>query len=116
MRKEVVQDMSKTPKKLSAGEELFALHCQVYGLDPVREYEFVEGRKFRFDFAFPAKKIAVEVEGGIWNGGRHSRGSGFEADARKYNRAACLGWKVLRFSTGMVKSGEAIAEVSEAMA
>jgi len=51
----------------------------------------------------------VEIEGGTRFGkSRHSRGDGFERDARKYNAAALLGWRILRFTTAMVISGEAI--------
>jgi very-short-patch-repair endonuclease len=93
---------------LSPGEEAFALHCRAEKLQPVREFRFHPERKWRFDFAFLQHGLAVEIEGGAWNAGRHTRGSGFEADCRKYAEAAMLGWRVMRFSTQMVMSGEAI--------
>jgi len=66
---------------------------------PVREFMFSPPRRWRFDFAYPDKKIAIECEGGIWSGGRHSRGSGFVKDCEKYNTAAKLGWRVFRYTT-----------------
>jgi very-short-patch-repair endonuclease len=103
------------PQKASIGEETFLLHCRAYKLEPVREHRFCE-RGWRFDFAWPDKKIAVEVEGGTqWGKSRHSFGAGFERDVCKYNRAAVLGWIVLRFSTRMVTSGEAINELLEVL-
>ena len=103
---------NKPPKELSPGEEAFARCCQVYKLTPEREYIFAEGRKWAFDYAWPDRKLAVEIEGGTEFGkSRHSKGDGFERDARKYNAAALQGWAVLRFSTGMVMSGEAIDTV-----
>lgn len=106
--------MSKIPQPASIGEETLLLHCQAYGLSPEREYRFTSDRKWRFDFAWPDIKIAVEVEGGTSFGlSRHSKGRGFELDAAKYNRAARDGWIVLRYSTRMVVSGEAINEVLE---
>lgn len=86
------------------------LHIKAHKLpDPVREHRFVPDRRWRFDFAWPDRMLAVEVEGGVWNGGRHTRGAGYERDAEKYNRAAILGWRVLRFSTQQVQRGEAVA-------
>jgi very-short-patch-repair endonuclease len=92
----------------SVGEITFALHCKCYGLFPEPEYRFAEKRKWRFDYAWPDKKIAAEIEGGTWINGRHNRGSSIEADLSKYNEAALLGWRVFRFSTDQVKSGVAI--------
>jgi len=62
------------------------------------EYKFHPKRRWRFDFAFPLIKIAVEIEGGVWSGGRHTRGAGFIKDMEKYNAAVLLGWRVLRYS------------------
>jgi len=105
---------AKIPQPLSPGEETFALHCHAHNLTPEREYKFCEGRKFAFDFAWPERLIAVEIEGGTSFGkSRHSRGNGFETDCVKYNIAARLGWKVLRYSTAMVIKGQAITDVLE---
>ncbi len=94
-----------------------AYHIQVSGLpQPKQEYKFLPGRRFRFDFAWPDLMIAAEVEGGTWAGGRHVRGDGYERDCQKYNLATFAGWRVYRFTTGMVNSGEAIATLQEALA
>lgn len=104
-----IRKNTATPARLSPGEEEFALHCKAYGLEPVREYQFCTGRKWRFDFAFPGDKlVAVEIEGGIWSNGRHNRAAGYAADLEKYNQASFQGWHVYRFTTDMVKSGAAI--------
>jgi len=47
-------------------------------------------------------KIAIEAEGGVWTGGRHTRGGGYTKDAEKYNAAVVLGWRVLRYPAGLV--------------
>ena len=62
----------------------------------VKEYRFHPKRKWRFDYAFPAVKLALEVEGGVWTRGRHTRPQGFLNDIEKYNTATLLGWRVLR--------------------
>lgn len=105
--------MAVIPKPLSPGEETFQLHCQAHGLKPEREVKFCPTRNWKVDFLFRAESIIVEIEGGVWSGGRHSRGKGFEADCEKYNRATLMGYRVLRYSTAQVESGMAIHDVLE---
>lgn len=84
---------------------------QVYaaGLpEPVREYKAIPTRRYHYDFAWPARKLLVEIQGGIWTRGAHARGAGIERDYEKTNLAMLAGWRVLQFSGGMVKSGEAL--------
>jgi len=71
-------------------------------LRPEEEYLFCEGRRWRFDFAWTYKKVAVEIEGGVWIQGRHNRGKGFINDCEKYNTATLLGWRVLRYTPQML--------------
>ena len=80
----------------------------VYGIEtPEKEYRFAPPRRFRFDFSWPKKKIAVEIEGGVWTHGRHTRGSGFLSDMEKYNLAGASGWRVFRFTPDQLRKGEA---------
>ena len=89
---------------MSELEDAMLWRMVVDGLpSPVKEYRFHPTRKWLFDFAYPDQKIAIEVEGGTWVQGRHSRGSGFQADCEKYNTATLLGWKVLHFTRAMVE-------------
>lgn len=98
------------PRGRSTAEELFAIQCRslTHINQPLREYRFAAPRRWRFDFFFEAQNVAVEVEGGVWQMGRHNRGAGFEADCRKYNAASAMGIRVFRVTSGMVQSGEAI--------
>lgn len=82
---------------------------------PVPQFRFAPPRRWTFDFAWPAWKLAVEVEGGIWTKGRHTRGKGYERDVEKYNEAALLGWRVLRFTTGQIASGYALTTLERAL-
>lgn len=103
---------TKPPRKHSALEELLSMHIRAAKLPaPVREFRFDPVRKWRFDFAWPDALVAAEVEGGIWNGGRHTRGAGFEADTEKYNAAVLAGWRVLRFTDHAIKAGTALAAI-----
>jgi len=91
-----------------------ALALQMRGLklpEPVREHRFDTVRRWRFDFAWPDIKLAVEVEGGVWSGGRHTRGGGFVADCDKYNAAAELGWVVLRYTSSQINDLSAIEQI-----
>lgn len=67
--------------------------------DPVKEHEFSEEAKYRFDYAWPDMKVAVEIEGGIHNYGRHVRPEGYTNDCNKYNLAQIEGWIVLRYTS-----------------
>ncbi len=82
---------------------------------PVVEHQFHPHRKWRFDFAWPDKMIALECEGGVWANGRHTRGSGFTEDCTKYNEAAKLGWLVFRVTSDHIKNGEAVQWMREVL-
>ena len=70
------------------------LACKAVGVSmPVAEFKFMPDRRFRFDFAWPIVGVALEVDGGTWVQGRHSRG---EADHEKFNLAASRGWLIFR--------------------
>lgn len=75
----------------------FLLH-QRLGVECVREYRFHPTRQWRFDYAIPDLRIAIEIDGGIWINGRHNRASGYLGDMEKFNAAATLGWVVLKFT------------------
>jgi len=92
----------------SAAEEMLALQFRALRIDVEREYRFHATRRWRFDFAVPAKKLAIEIEGGLYNGGRHTRGKGYELDLEKYQAAQLEGWTVYRCSPTMVKTGDAV--------
>ena len=75
------------------------------------EYRFHPTRKWRFDLCLPSCMVAVEQEGAVWTGGRHTRGSGYLKDMEKYNEAAILGWFVLRFTPEQIRNGTALRDV-----
>jgi len=77
-----------------------------------KEYRFCK-RRWRFDYAIPDKKIAIEIEGGVWISGRHNRASGFLKDMEKYNTATILGWRVLRFTPEEFANGEAFKYIKK---
>lgn len=89
---------------------------------PQPELRFHEVRKWRFDLAWPEHRVAVEVDGGVYaigedgqQGGRHQRPAGFENDCEKLSTAAAMGWRVLKVSPSMVRSGLALQLVEQAL-
>lgn len=86
-----------TMKTAAAKFDLFVEVCRKeLCVVPVKEHRFHPTRMWRFDYAFPEYKVALEVEGGVYTQGRHTRPRGFLGDVDKYNAAAVSGWCVLR--------------------
>lgn len=90
----------------------FDRQCQLAGLPtPIAEYAFAqdtEGRRWRVDWCFVRHHVAVEVEGGSFVGGRHTRGAGFRNDMEKYNSLACHGFRLLRVLPEQIANGQAL--------
>lgn len=80
----------------------------------VAEHRFHAKRRWRFDFVHLGARVAIELEGGVFTGGRHTRPRGFIADCEKYNAAAAAGWRVFRLATGMIKP-EALEPIVQAI-
>lgn len=110
---------AKRPKKVkgqkvvSEGEAKLVQQLKALKIDFVQEFQFHDQRKWRADFHISNTKLLIEVEGGIWSNGRHTRGKGYLGDMEKYNTATMMGYQVLRFSTEQVKSGYAIQEIKK---
>jgi len=77
--------------------------------EPVAEYRFHQRRRWRLDYAWPAAFVALEVEGGVWTRGRHTRPTGFLKDMEKYNTATALGWAVLRCTPQTILSDQTLS-------
>lgn len=80
-----------------------------------KEYRFHPVRKWRFDYAIPEHKIALEVEGGVWTQGRHTRPMGYLGDIEKYNTATLMGWRVLRTTPSELLSNKTISLLKSAI-
>src|SRR5947209_13588157 len=88
--------------KRSVPEILMEKYLRELKVSYEREFRFHPIRRWRFDFWLPEHRIGIEIEGGVFIRGRHTRGKGYETDLRKYNEAMKMGIRVFRFSTGMV--------------
>ena len=90
---------------------------EIIGILPIKEYKFHPVRKWRIDYFFetPAKKLAVEIEGGVWVKGRHTRGSGFVKDMEKYNELTRSGIFLLRFQPADKRKLETFKIIKEVL-
>jgi hypothetical protein len=95
----------------------FGALCAAAGLPvPVAEFRFHPTRKWRFDFAWPDARVALEVEGSVPGvGGRHRSYDGWRADMAKYNAAATLGWRLVRCTPATRDSAETLEAVRAAL-
>ena len=111
-RKKTRQTKPQTPKS-----DFFTLLCKSdLKLDCIKEHKFHPVRRWRFDYAIPTAKIAIEVEGGVWTGGRHTSPKGFLNDMEKYNTAAIMGWRLLRNTPDRLCSNETLQMVRDIIA
>lgn len=111
----VVRDLTGNPilypDKRSSLERHFLAIWKAFGMvqvraEPVEQHCFHESRKWRFDFAWPEDKVAVELEGGTWSRKKmaHNTGAGIQRDIEKLNAAVLMGWRVLRYTAKDLKS------------
>ncbi|MDM1247900.1 DUF559 domain-containing protein [Acinetobacter sp. R933-2] len=101
----------KKERVISEGEAKLAQHLKSYKIEFQTEFQFNPERKWRADFYILGSKVLIEVEGGIWSNGRHTRAQGYLGDMEKYNSAQEFGYSVYRYSTEQVKSGKAIEDI-----
>jgi len=109
---------AKTKKKLENEQALIQLIESIEqqtGYEAVREFRFHGSRKWRFDLAWPAVGIALEIDGGVWSRGRHVRPLGYLKDVEKLNAANLMHWHVFRTDWQSVKNGEALKLMLDAL-
>jgi hypothetical protein len=108
-RAKVTKEADLTPYLVAAGFP-----------EPIREARFAPPRRWRFDYLWPLpvgsrwRGIALEIQGGVWVQGRHTRGAGYARDAEKLSRAAAMGYCVILATPQQFESGEAFRWLKEA--
>lgn len=114
---EVMLDEQLTLAGLPEPEREYRFAAHVVGLGPGIRARLREAglKDWRLDFAWPEHRLAVEVQGGTWSQGKHTRGQGYEDDREKINAAQLLGWTVLEFTTGMIRDGRALRTIERAL-
>ena len=97
-------------------DQMFLLTLKARNIPrPVPEFRFHPIRKFRLDFAWPEYKVGLEVDGGVWSGGAHGRGTGIVRDQEKTNLAAGLGWRILRCTPSKLMADETLGHLERAL-
>lgn len=110
------------PKAVPSSEAAFFALLKSVGIErPLKELRFdvQGGRRWRFDYAWPAHMVAIEVQGGAFmrkGGGRHTRGAGFRGDTHKFAEATAQGWRVLPVVPEELIGGEFLDRLERAMA
>jgi very-short-patch-repair endonuclease len=103
----------------SNAEILLAEQLRQAGIPFEQEFRFAPPRRWRADFRVepnhPRTAILVEIDGGGYVAGRHSRGGGMEADAEKQSAAAILGYRVIRCTPAQVDDGRALSWIRQAL-
>lgn len=104
----------KRRRELEKRERFYSLLDRAGIPRPQAEYRFHPTRRWRMDYAWPDEKVFIEVEGGVWTGGRHTRAKGFLNDIEKYNTAISMGWRgPLRTTPSGLTAPEFIALIKE---
>lgn len=108
---------SKVISSTTSTTDLFQklVMAEVPGVKMVKEHMFHYTRKWRFDYAIPELKIAIEIDGGVWQYGRHNRPEGYINDMEKLNTAASMGWLVMRFTPQDQLNNTTLALIREAV-
>lgn len=100
------------------GNDAFSLMLsQQLKTQVLKELQFDAKRKFRFDYAIPECRLAIEIDGGafIEGGGRHNRAQGFIKDMEKMNLAAAQGWRVMHFTPQQQYSMLTVQSIKDAL-
>lgn len=109
----------KTSQKASVEpqRDMFsALIEKTIGRECVLELRFHPTRKWRFDYAIPSARVAIEIDGGLFlNRGRHSGSVGQLNDFEKFNEAAAYGWRVLHFTPDQRYTAETLNKIQRAV-
>ncbi len=112
----VARDGPRRSKKAPPNHAYFLAMCEANGIPkPTPEFLFAPPRRWRFDFCWQASMLYLEVDGGVWTQGHHSRGQGIIDDQEKQNAATCLGWVGLRCTPEGIEDGSIFSTIRKAL-
>lgn len=113
---DVVVDLPKPKSKESYNKRVVKVYFEEQGLPtPVFEYRFHDKRKWRIDVAWPDHRLGLEVQGGIFVQGRHSRGASLLKEWEKLNTGSAMGWRWFFCQPKDVCTQEVVNYIKEAI-
>jgi len=93
-------------------EDTLAFHLRSSGIEYEQQFRHTTDRRWRWDFR--VGDLLVDIQGGIWAQGKHTRGAGYQNDCDKANDAVLSGWRVLRVTSDDVFKGRALEWIEQA--
>lgn len=104
--------MAYKEKLLKILTEIFPSECSI-----VQEHRFMHSRNWRFDYAIPLLKIAIEYQGGTFRKQKssHTSVAGQTRDWEKFNEAQIRGWIVLCVNPITIDNGTFIKQFKRAI-
>lgn len=110
MKREVIRNERGEPFSQWSGTKKFEFVLAEANTGFEVEYKFHRTRRWKLDFAWPALKIAVEIDGFGWG---HQAPQHMAVDHEKANAAVILGWKLLRFNSRSLGSLQGVQDAVE---
>lgn len=93
-------------------EDELAYQLDVSGIEYERQYKAIPDRRFKYDFRIG--NLLIEIQGGVYQyAPSHASAAGIRRDCEKVNLAVANGYKILLFTSDMVKSGWALRMIEE---
>lgn len=96
--KKLTDEEKKAEKPTPEGIQFIKKQLDKNHIGYVTELQFAKPRKFRFDIALPALKVAIEYEGLGYKKTGHTTSEGFTKNCEKYNMAVSMGWRLYRYT------------------
>lgn len=95
----------------------FASFCALNGIpNPVEDFRFAKpDRQWQIDLSWPDHRVGIEVQGGVWVTGAHSRGAQQIKDFEKLNAAQLRGWVILQFTPAQLCTAETMSIIRLAL-
>jgi hypothetical protein len=108
--------MARRQRSITDYEQELLLSLRALGYpQPEPEVRLIPGRRLRFDHCWRRERVALEIHGATFTGGRHTSGVGFDRDREKMALAQLAGYLVIEATAGMLRDGRALGLLTRAL-